>query len=65
VHGLAVRGDRRAVDPALELLAEAGEDDGIWRRHELRETAERLAELTGDPRFSAYLPDPGPGPAAA
>jgi methionyl-tRNA formyltransferase len=65
VHGLAVRGDRRAVEPALELLARTGAGGGIWRRHELRETAQRLAELTGDPRFEAYLPGPDPGPAAA
>jgi len=58
VHGLAVRGDARAVEPALELLAEAArtEGDGMWRRLELRETAQRLAAQTGDERFEPYLP---------
>ena len=59
VHGLALRGDRRAVEPALELLADAAatEDDGMWRRMELRETAQRLAAQTGDERFGPYLPE--------
>ena len=57
VHGLALRGDLRAVEPALELLATAAGSDGdMWRRMELRETAERLAAQTGDERFSPYLP---------
>jgi HEAT repeat protein len=58
VHGLAVRGDTRAVEPALELLAAAArsEGDGMWRRLELRETAQRLAAQTGDERFEQYLP---------
>ncbi len=57
VHGLAVRGDTRAVEPALELLAAAAQDDGgMWRRMELRETAQRLAAQTGDERFDPYLP---------
>jgi methionyl-tRNA formyltransferase len=57
VHGLAVRGDQRAVEPALELLAAAAESDGgLWRRMELRETAQRLAAQTGDERFDPYLP---------
>jgi len=57
VHGLAVRGDQRAVEPALELLAAATESDGgLWRRMELRETAQRLAAQTGDERFDPYLP---------
>jgi methionyl-tRNA formyltransferase len=58
VHGLALRGDLRAVEPALELLAAAAESegDGMWRRMELRETAQRLAAQTGDERFSRYLP---------
>jgi len=58
VHGLALRGDRRAVEPALELLAAAAasEGDGMWRRMALRETAQRLAAQTGDERFSRYLP---------
>jgi HEAT repeat protein len=58
VHGLALRGDKRAVEAALELLATAedGEPTAVWRRMELRETAKRLAEATGDPRFEPYLP---------
>ena len=58
VHGLALRGDPRAVEPALELLAaaERSEGDGMWRRLELRETAQRLAAQTGDERFAPYLP---------
>ena len=57
VHGLALRGDLRAVEPALELLATAAGSDGdMWRRMELRETAERLAAQTGDERFGPYLP---------
>ena len=58
VHGLALRGDPRAVEPALELLAAAArsEGGGMWRRMELRETAQRLAAQTGDERFEPYLP---------
>ena len=58
VHGLALRGDARAVEPALELLAEAAasDHDRMWRRMELRETAQRLAAQTGDERFDPYLP---------
>jgi len=57
VHGLAIRGDRRAVEPALELLAAAAADhEGVWRRVELRETAQRLSAVTGDERFAPYLP---------
>ena len=58
VHGLALRGDVRAVEPALELLAAAACSDhgGMWRRMELRETAQRLAAQTGDERFDPYLP---------
>ncbi len=56
VHGLALRGDLRAVEPALAILA-AGEPGGSrWTRHALSESAIRLAALTGDPRFSSYLP---------
>jgi methionyl-tRNA formyltransferase len=55
VHGLAVRGDARAVEAALELLERAQDADGIWRRHELRDTAQRLAAVTGDPRFNPYI----------
>ena len=41
VHGLALRGDSRAVEPALELLAGPADNTGhgVWRRLELRETA--------------------------
>jgi len=57
VHGLAIRADRRAVEPALELLAAAAADhEGVWRRVELRETARRLSAVTGDERFAPYLP---------
>jgi HEAT repeat protein len=57
VHGLAIRGDRRAVEPALELLAAAAADgEALWRRVELRETARRLSAVTGDERFAPYLP---------
>jgi hypothetical protein len=40
------------------LLATAydGAPTGVWRRMELRETAKRLADATGDPRFEPYLP---------
>ena len=56
VHGLALRGDLRAVEPALAILA-AGEPGGSrWTRHALSESAIRLAALTGDPRFAPYLP---------
>jgi methionyl-tRNA formyltransferase len=41
VHGLALRGDRRAVAPARELLART-ERDSIWTRHLLDETARAL-----------------------
>ena len=62
VHGLAVRGDTRAVEPALELLERAAAtEDGtggrFWVRMELRETAQRLAATTGDERFESYLPE--------
>jgi methionyl-tRNA formyltransferase len=58
VHGLAIRGDARAVEPALELLAEAARDrHRIWRRLELRETARRLSATTADERFAPYLPE--------
>jgi methionyl-tRNA formyltransferase len=56
VHGLALRGDTRAVEPALELLA-AGEPGGSrWTRHALQEAAIRLAALSGDARFAPHLP---------
>ena len=56
VHGLALRGDARAVEPALALLA-AGEPGGsFWTRHALKEAAIRLAAQSGDRRFAHYLP---------
>jgi methionyl-tRNA formyltransferase len=56
VHGLAVRGDARAVEPALALLG-AGERGGsLWTRHALQEAAIRLGALSGDPRFARHLP---------
>jgi methionyl-tRNA formyltransferase len=56
VHGLALRGDARAVEPALALL-DAGEEGGsLWTRHALQETAIRLGAMTGDARFAPHLP---------
>jgi methionyl-tRNA formyltransferase len=56
VHGLALRGDARAVEPALALL-DAGEPGGSrWTRHALQEAAIRLAALSGDARFAPHLP---------
>ena len=56
VHGLAVRADTRAVEPALALL-DAGERGGsLWSRHALQEAAIRLGALSGDPRFAPHLP---------
>ncbi len=56
VYGLALRGDARAVEPALELLR-AGEQGGSrWTRHALQEAAIRLAALSGDARFAPHLP---------
>jgi len=43
VHGLAVRGDARAEAPARALLAaHAGDEDSVWTRHLLSETASHL-----------------------
>lgn len=43
VHGLALRGDARASEPARDLLeGRDTSDDGVWRRHLLAETAEHL-----------------------
>jgi hypothetical protein len=56
VHGLALRGDTRAVEPALELLAAAEHGRSRWTRHALQEAAIRLAALSGDNRFAPYLP---------
>jgi HEAT repeat protein len=68
VHGLAMRGDLRAAEPALELLAEAARGEAgrttVWKQHALRAAAERLAQMTGDERFSAYAEQLGtPRPA--
>jgi methionyl-tRNA formyltransferase len=58
VHGLALRGDARAVEAALALLAADGQGGSLWTRHALLEAAVRLAALTGDARFAPYLPAP-------
>jgi len=44
VHGLAVRGDPRAEEPARDLLAAHGdaEGEGVWTRHLLAETASHI-----------------------
>jgi methionyl-tRNA formyltransferase len=44
VHGLALRGDPRATEPACDLLAaHAGQPvDSVWTRHLLAETASHL-----------------------
>jgi methionyl-tRNA formyltransferase len=44
IHGLAVRGDERAEEPARDLLAADSGDSGVWKRHLLAETAEHLNE---------------------
>ena len=48
VHGLAVRGDPRADEPARDLLAAHGdaEGEGVWTRHLLAETASHIDGLT-------------------
>ena len=56
VHGLALRGDARAVEPALALLARASAAARCWTRHALLEAAIRLAALSGDARFAPHLP---------
>jgi hypothetical protein len=60
VHGLALRGDPRAAEPALALLAANahGNGHGIWGAHALEESAVLLAALTGDERFREHLPQP-------
>jgi methionyl-tRNA formyltransferase len=62
-HGLALRGDTRALDAVVELLGEVGpHDDGgnaadtIWKRYALTQATVRLAALTGDPRLKEHLP---------
>ena len=63
VHGLALRGDTRALDAMLDLLGEVGpHDDGgnaadtIWKRYALTQATVRLAALTGDARLKEHLP---------
>jgi HEAT repeat protein len=56
VHGLALRGDVRAVEPALALLDNGESGGSMWTRHALEEAAVRLGALSGDPRFAPYLP---------
>jgi hypothetical protein len=56
LHGLALREDTRAIEPALELLASGERGGNVWTRHALREAAIRLAALSGDKRFAPYLP---------
>jgi methionyl-tRNA formyltransferase len=57
MHGLALRGDERAVEPLLRRLgAGGGAGDPLWTRHALEEATIRLAALTGDARFAPYLP---------
>ena len=63
VHGLALRGDTRALDAVLDLLGEVGpHDDGgnaadtIWKRYALTQATVRLAALTGDARLKQHLP---------
>jgi methionyl-tRNA formyltransferase len=63
VHGLALRGDVRALDATLDLLGEVGpHDDGgnaadtIWKRYALTQATVRLAALTGDARLKEHLP---------
>ncbi len=63
VHGLALRGDARALDATIDLLGEVGpHDDGgnaadtIWKRYALTQATVRLAALTGDARLKEHLP---------
>jgi methionyl-tRNA formyltransferase len=56
VHGLALRGDARAVEPALALLGTRETGGSLWTRHALQEAAIRLAALSGDRRFARHLP---------
>jgi methionyl-tRNA formyltransferase len=55
IHGLALRGDTHATEAALRQLA-GGAARSLWTRHALEEATIRLAALTGDARFAAYLP---------
>jgi methionyl-tRNA formyltransferase len=56
VHGLALRGDLRAIEAALALLARGEPGGSLWTQHALVEAAIRLAALSGDARFAPYLP---------
>ena len=56
VHGLALRGDERAVEPALALLDGGEPGDSVWTRHALQEAAIRLGAQSGDERFAPHLP---------
>ena len=58
VHGLAVRGDARAQAPARALLAaHTGDEDSVWTRHLLTETASHLCRQG--------IPERGGGPGGA
>jgi len=50
VHGLAIRNDARAEEPARELIAHDAGDSGVWRRHLLAETAKTLGAPEQAPR---------------
>ena len=56
VYGLSLRGDTRAIEPALELLESGVEGGSFWTRHALQEAAIRLGALSGDARFAPHLP---------
>ena len=56
VHGLALRGDLRAVEPALALVGAAERGGTVWSRHALLEATILLAALSGDARFAPHLP---------
>ena len=58
VHGLALRSDLRAVEPALALLEAGAPAGSVWTRHALEETAILLGALSGDARFAPHLPEP-------
>jgi methionyl-tRNA formyltransferase len=55
VHGLALRGDARAVEPALALLAAGETGASLWTRHALHEAAALLAAQSGDARFAPFV----------
>jgi hypothetical protein len=56
MHGLALRGDTRAVEPLLRRLSAGMDRAPLWTRHALEDATIRLAALTGDARFAPYLP---------